>query len=126
MESKNIISGIKKASKGFAAGMLLAAAGILLSGLFLMLTEMKMETSQIIIMIFITAGAFINAFMFSSAVGRRGLLTGLCAGFIYLASILICFALILGSRDAITFRLVLFTAPLAVSAAAGILGVSRS
>ncbi len=125
MEKTNILSGIKKTVKGFCTAIFAAAAGVCISGAFAAVTSMKLESAPLVIMAFVTVGAFVNGACAASAIGKKGLVVGTAAGLFYTACIITCMSLVSGCTDIMSARLALFAFPVAASAAAGILAVGR-
>ena len=123
--SGSAAAGVRTGLKGFAAAIAIAAAGLLVSGLMLLFTAMGVDSSVGVIMTFITAGAFINGFTAAAATGRKGLLTGLAAGIVYVGALTAFFAFAVGTGAPSAGRAALLAVPVAASAAAGVLGVGR-
>lgn len=123
---KRVISCISMILKGLASAVALAAAGVIISGLLLVFTSMNMDLSVLIIMAFITAGASVTGFAAAAAARKRGIITGMAAGSIYIGIILTIFVLIAGTGLPSAERAALMAIPAAASAAAGILGVGRN
>lgn len=123
---KRVILHISMIMKGFASAVALAAAGVIISGLLLIFTSMNMDTSVVIIMVFVTAGASVSGFTAAAAAGKRGMITGMAAGLIYISIILTIFVFIAGTGLPSPERVILMAIPAAASAAAGILGVGRN
>lgn len=126
MEKENVFGGIKKSVKGFTAAALAAAFGVFASGALAALTSMKLETAPVVIMAFVTVGAFVNGACAAGAVGKKGLIVGLCAGLLYTACVISCMAFVSGCTDIMSARLALFAFPIAASAAAGVFAVGRT
>lgn len=118
-------AGVRKGLKGFTAAVAAAAAGVLISGLMLFFTAMGIDSSTGIIIAFITVGAFINGYTAAAAVGRKGLITGIAAGVIYVGALTVFFALTAGTGAPSAGRAALLTIPVAASGAAGVLGVGK-
>lgn len=116
---------VRKGLKGFTAAVAAAAAGVLISGLMLFFTAMGIDSSTGIIIAFITVGAFINGYTAASAVGRKGLITGIAAGVIYVGALTVFFALTAGTGAPSAGRAALLAIPVAASGAAGVLGVGK-
>lgn len=123
--SASAAAGLRTGLKGFAAAIALVAAGLIVSGLLLLFTTMGVDSSIGVIMAFITVGAFVNGFMAAAAVGRKGLLTGLAAGILYVGALTAFFAFAVGTGAPSAGRAALLAVPVAASAAAGVLGVGR-
>ncbi len=117
---------ILKGLKGFTIALIMAAAGILISGLMLLFTAMGIDSSTGLIMVFITAGAFINGFTAAAAVGKKGLIAGFAVGLLYVGVLTAFFALVVGTGAPSSGRAALLAIPVAASAAAGVLGVGRN
>ena len=118
-------AGVRKGLKGFTAAVAAAAAGVLISGLMLFFTAMGIDSSTGIIIAFITVGAFINGYTAAAAVGRKGLITGIAAGVIYVGARTVFFALTAGTGAPSAGRAALLAIPVAASGAAGVLGVGK-
>lgn len=118
-------AGVRKGLKGFTAAVAAAAAGVLISGLMLFFTAMGIDSSTGIIIAFITVGAFINGYTAAAAVGRKGLITGIAAGVIYVGALTVFFALAAGTGAPSAGRAALLAIPVAASGAAGVLGVGK-
>ncbi|MCI6711124.1 MAG: TIGR04086 family membrane protein [Anaerovoracaceae bacterium] len=118
-------AGVRKGLKGFTAAVAAAAAGVLISGLMLFFTAMGIDSSTGIIIAFITVGAFINGYTAAAAVGRKGLITGIAAGVIYVGALTVFFALTAGTGAPSAGRAALLAIPVAASGAAGVLGVGK-
>ncbi len=119
-------AGVLKGLKGFAVSIIVAAAGILITGLILLFTAMGIDSSVGVIMVFITVGAFINGFTAAAAVGRKGLIAGFAAGIVYVGVLTAFFALAVGTGAPAPGRAALLAIPVAASATAGVLGVGRN
>lgn len=118
-------AGVRKGLKGFTAAVAAAAAGVLISGFMLFFTAMGIDSSTGIIIAFITVGAFINGYTAAAAVGRKGLITGIVAGVIYVGALTVFFALTAGTGAPSAGRAALLAIPVAASGAAGVLGVGK-
>ncbi len=116
---------VKKILAGISAAFLLTASGVLLNGLLLMLTPLKIESSPLVIMGFITVSAVILGFFVSSAIGKKGFVTGALSGFFFIAAVNILIGLVLGYPDVVSVRSVLFVIPAAGAAVGGIAGVGK-
>ena len=122
---RTVAAGVRKGLKGFTAAVAAAAAGVLISGLMLFFTAMGIDSSTGIIIAFITVGAFINGYTAAAAVGRKGLITGIAAGVIYVGALTVFFALTAGTGAPSAGRAALLAIPVAASGAAGVLGVGK-
>ena len=123
--ARSAAAGVRKGLKGFAAGIVTAAAGVFVSGLMLLFTAMGIDSSTGIIMAFITVGAFINGYTAAAAAGRKGLITGIIAGTVYVGVLTVFFALTAGTGAPSAGRAALLAIPVAASGAAGVLGVGK-
>lgn len=125
MENNNIGLAVRKIFTGIAAAVVITTAGVLINGLLLMVTPLKIETSPAVLIIFITVSAVILGFLTASAIGKKGFFIGILSGFFFIILLNILLGAVLGYSHVVSVRSLLFLIPVAGAALGGIVGVGR-
>ncbi len=116
----------KKLLKGFFTAWVLIAAGIIGSGMIMLLTPMSIRTGSYVIVAAAAAGGFLFGAAAASAMGKRGLAVGFAAGLILSMSILAVYLLFFGVSVDPSFNYLPLLLPAASGSIGGLYGVSQA
>ena len=126
MDKNIFLNKQKKLVKGFFSAWILIAAGILGAGVAMLLTPMSIRTGSYVMIAAASAGGFLFGNAAASAVGKRGLAVGFCAGVILSMSILAAYLLFFGMAAELSLNYIPLLLPAASGGIGGLFGVSQA